>query len=173
MIGVKMFKNASWAEISQHFFHREISDLQCNERYTNILSEAVNSDKWSADEDEHLLRLIDLHGPKWALISRAFHGSRTDNQCKRRAHIISNRLQKKKKNEVRGRKRREAKFQAKQASKKRTASIFKIKRILRKPRVKAERKVRPKVKKVRVKKEAIIKVKKEKIVKVKEEKVVN
>lgn len=85
----------SWSEVSHMLRNR--SDVQCRERYVNLLKDGVEaaSAKWDDAEDALLLQLVDEYGVgKWALIARRLNEERkksgmssrdrTDNQCWRR-----------------------------------------------------------------------------------------
>jgi hypothetical protein len=39
-------------------FHRQISDLQCNERYSNILKPGLKDEAWTEEEDDMLRELM-------------------------------------------------------------------------------------------------------------------
>ncbi|KAF9897134.1 Myblike DNAbinding domain-containing protein, partial [Lobosporangium transversale] len=71
-----------WIKIQQHVPGR--TDVQCRERYMNVLAPSIKSGAWTPEEVERLLDLVKIHGEgKWALIASKMDG-RTDNQCARR-----------------------------------------------------------------------------------------
>jgi hypothetical protein len=71
-----------WVAIKEHIPGR--TDVQCRERWCNILNPELNSGPWTEEEDQKLIQAIKLHGiGKWSLISEICR-PRTDNQCWRR-----------------------------------------------------------------------------------------
>lgn len=54
---------------------------QCRERWHNHLNPAVRKDKWSTEEDNVIMDLVDKLGTKWATIAKHMPG-RTDNSIK-------------------------------------------------------------------------------------------
>eukprot|EP01118_Nematostelium_gracile_P009440 TRINITY_DN3185_c0_g1_i2.p1 TRINITY_DN3185_c0_g1~~TRINITY_DN3185_c0_g1_i2.p1 ORF type:complete len:485 (-),score=120.92 TRINITY_DN3185_c0_g1_i2:448-1902(-) len=76
-----------WVKISQHVPGR--TDVQCRERYMNILSPELNTGPWTPEEDKLLIAAVEEHGEgKWSQIAKSIP-SRTDNHCWRRWKIIS------------------------------------------------------------------------------------
>ena len=72
-----------WIKISK-LFNETRTDVQCRERYVNILNPQLKKLSTVNTEEEYL-RLVELYvryGPKWAKISKEM-GDRTDNLCKR------------------------------------------------------------------------------------------
>lgn len=63
------------------------TDLQCRERYCNILSTDIDMSEWTLHEDLKLFTLVSIWGKKWSKIAKMFNG-RTDNQCWRRSKIL-------------------------------------------------------------------------------------
>ena len=53
------------------------------QRWLHSLSPNVKKTAWTAEEDQKLLSLYALHGPKWAVIARNIPG-RTDDACSKR-----------------------------------------------------------------------------------------
>lgn len=80
-IALKVYGNNKWSRISYHIPNR--TDIQCRERYCNILDPKLTDVRWSIDEDLKLISLQAQYGNKWSLIAKAF-GDRTDNTCWRR-----------------------------------------------------------------------------------------
>lgn len=80
-IALKIYGNNKWAKISNHIPYR--TDIQCRERYCNILDPKLLDVKWSLEEDLKLCNLQANFGNKWSLIAKEF-GDRTDNTCWRR-----------------------------------------------------------------------------------------
>jgi hypothetical protein len=72
----------NWFRVKSYVKGR--TDVQCRERWMNVLNPALNTGPWAAEEDLKLKGLVAKHGTsKWASVS-AEMGSRTDNQCWRR-----------------------------------------------------------------------------------------
>lgn len=72
----------NWALVQQFVPHR--TDVQCRERYMNVLDPALLHRKFSAEEDRLLLRTVERYGEgKWSQVAEKLPG-RTDNQCRRR-----------------------------------------------------------------------------------------
>ena len=94
ILGVKMFGEAKWAEISEHIFHKNISDTQCLERYQNILDPRVSHLPFTEEEDRKLRSLVSNKDfkeiKKWTQIVRENFSNRTDNQVKRRVKTLRN-----------------------------------------------------------------------------------
>ncbi len=70
-----------WNKIAAHISGR--TDVQCRERYCNILDPSLKNGEWNSEEDERLGRLVQEVGVKWAEVAKRL-GNRTDNQCWRR-----------------------------------------------------------------------------------------
>lgn len=81
LLGVKIF-GTNWVTIAGLIKNR--TDIQCRERFCNVLCPSINSRGWSAIEDFKLILLILLWGKKWSKIAKFIDG-RTDNQCWRRS----------------------------------------------------------------------------------------
>ncbi|KXN69536.1 hypothetical protein CONCODRAFT_18259 [Conidiobolus coronatus NRRL 28638] len=79
---IEMYGEGNWIKVQQHVPGR--TDVQCRERWMNILHPNVNQEPWTDYEDAHLLLLVQKIGlGKWSQIC-SFLGTRTDNQCWRR-----------------------------------------------------------------------------------------
>lgn len=59
----------------------------------NHLNPIVNHQKWSLEEDIELFRLANQLGTKWARISKALNGVRTEHMVKNRFNSISKKYQ--------------------------------------------------------------------------------
>jgi hypothetical protein len=80
-IALKIYGNKKWSKIANHLEGR--TDIQCRERFCNILDPSLEEVNWTANQDIKLLSLYEKHGNKWSKIAREF-GNRTDNTCWRR-----------------------------------------------------------------------------------------
>ncbi|KAF9540446.1 Myblike DNAbinding domain-containing protein [Mortierella hygrophila] len=77
----EVYGGGRWAKIQQHVLGR--TDIQCRERYVNVLTPNLATGPWTQQEVERLDELVKVHGEKWGLIASLMNG-RTDNQCARR-----------------------------------------------------------------------------------------
>lgn len=76
-------KKIIWATIKQLVPGR--TDVQCRERWVNVLDPNLTAAPFSPAEDEHLRQLITKYGlGNWSKISLEMGKKRTDNQCWRR-----------------------------------------------------------------------------------------
>jgi len=80
-----MEKN-NWALIAKCVPNR--TDVQCRERYWNILDPRINHSEWTLEEDGKLKTAYEKNPDKWSMIATSV-GSRTDNQCRRRWNMLS------------------------------------------------------------------------------------
>jgi len=79
---VEKYGKGNWIMIKKHVPHR--TDMQCRERYCNVLDPAINKSPWTPEEDARLFELCETLGMgKWSEIAKTM-GGRTDNQCWRR-----------------------------------------------------------------------------------------
>jgi hypothetical protein len=61
MVAHKIFnlnEKKNWADISEIAFNGERSDMQCRERFCNILDPNLDFDKWTLEQDQKLLELV-------------------------------------------------------------------------------------------------------------------
>jgi hypothetical protein len=75
----------NWAAIAEWVPGR--TDVQCRERWSNILDPKLQSTKnlpWTIEEDAKLLEIAPRLNFKWSAISTSAFHPRTDNQCARR-----------------------------------------------------------------------------------------
>ena len=77
----KIYQKKKWSKIANHLLGR--TDIQCRERWCNILDPSLEDVEWTNEEDLKLLNLYRKHGNKWSLIAKHY-GNRTDNTCWRR-----------------------------------------------------------------------------------------
>uniref|UniRef100_A0A6B2L0H1 Uncharacterized protein n=1 Tax=Arcella intermedia TaxID=1963864 RepID=A0A6B2L0H1_9EUKA len=81
-LAVKAYATKKWVKIQTHVPRR--TDVQCRERWMNILNPDLTCEDWTPEEDVKLQRAISQHGVgKWALVAKDLY-PRTDNQCWRR-----------------------------------------------------------------------------------------
>ena len=84
ILAVKLM-GKNWVAASKIIGHR--TDIQCRERYCNVLSPTIDSSCWDFYEDVKLVALCFLWGNKWSRIAKMYKG-RTDNQCWRRSKYL-------------------------------------------------------------------------------------
>ncbi|KAF9322757.1 Myblike DNAbinding domain-containing protein [Podila minutissima] len=90
---VEVYGTGKWAKVQHHVPGR--TDIQCRERYVNVLAPNIRFGSWTKEESEKLMHLVDLHGAgKWSLIASHMDG-RTDNQCVRRWQLVKREQEKK------------------------------------------------------------------------------
>ena len=82
IMAVAFYGNRGWNEVARCV--KTKTDVQCRERWANVLSPNVRQGAWTKEEDEILCAEVAKHGlGKWALVARAIP-NRTDNHCWRR-----------------------------------------------------------------------------------------
>jgi hypothetical protein len=77
----EVFGVKKWETISQFFEQRTPKIL--HDRYVNHLVPNLKKDKWTIDEDDHLLSFVQKYGKRWVLISKQLPG-RSPNSIKER-----------------------------------------------------------------------------------------
>lgn len=66
------------------------TDVQCRERWVNVLDPSISATPFTPDEDEELMNLVEIHGTgNWSKIAQEFSKKRTDNQLWRRWKQVS------------------------------------------------------------------------------------
>ena len=85
VISMKVIGDKNWSMISKWIPNR--TDVQCRERYWNILDPKINHTNWSSEEDNKLLEAWEKLDFKWSQIAMVM-GTRTDNQWWRRYNIL-------------------------------------------------------------------------------------
>ncbi|KAK9683723.1 hypothetical protein RND81_10G160700 [Saponaria officinalis] len=76
---VKKYGPKKWSTISQHLPGR--IGKQCRERWHNHLNPGIKREAWTQEEELVLIRAHELHGNKWAELTKYLPG-RTDNSIK-------------------------------------------------------------------------------------------
>lgn len=76
-----------WEKISSLLHDR--TPRQCRERWNKFLSSNINNIKWTKDEDDLLLSLINIYGIKWAKIASTMKGKSRINVKNRYKQLIS------------------------------------------------------------------------------------
>ncbi|KAL3684867.1 hypothetical protein R1sor_002889 [Riccia sorocarpa] len=83
---VSVYGAKKWKQIAEHVPGR--TDIQCRERWCNVLDPEIKVDVWTEEEDNTLRESVARHGPhRWAAISADLK-CRTDKQCWRRWKIL-------------------------------------------------------------------------------------
>lgn len=83
LAGIYHFGLSDWHRVSQFVGNRR-TRAQCGQRWLRCLDPNMKKDKWSPEEDAHLIRLVETYGEHaWAKIAKDL-GSRTDVQCRYR-----------------------------------------------------------------------------------------
>ncbi|MCD7469523.1 DNA binding transcription coactivator transcription factor [Datura stramonium] len=81
---VQQFKGKSWKKIAECFKDR--TDVQCLHRWQKVLDPELIKGSWSKEEDDRLIELVNIHGPKkWSTIAQELAG-RIGKQCRERWH---------------------------------------------------------------------------------------
>jgi hypothetical protein len=80
-IATEVYGRGNWVQIARHVHGR--TDVQCRERYVNILDPDVNRVPFSADEDALLIQLATQLDHSWTKVAELMPG-RTDGACWRR-----------------------------------------------------------------------------------------
>ncbi|EAY14615.1 Myb-like DNA-binding domain containing protein [Trichomonas vaginalis G3] len=78
---VNTMENVHWKEIAEHMPGRNAR--QCRDRYNNYLFKEIINKPWTQQEDEVIMNLFELVGPKWSLIAKSLSG-RSGNNVKNR-----------------------------------------------------------------------------------------
>ena len=82
----KIYGFKKWSKIANHLPGR--TDIQCRERWCNILDPSLEEVEWTHEEDIRLLNMNREYGNKWSKIAKAY-GNRTDNTCWRRWKFLT------------------------------------------------------------------------------------
>lgn len=90
---VAVYGSGNWCHIQRHIPGR--TDMQCRERWMNVLNPSLVHGKYSDEEKVKLTQLVKEFGRKWSLIAEQMPG-RTDNSCLRTWNKIQREDMKKK-----------------------------------------------------------------------------
>ena len=82
----KIYGFKKWSKIANHLPGR--TDIQCRERWCNILDPSLEEVEWTQEEDIKLLNMNRVFGNKWSRIAKEY-GNRTDNTCWRRWKFLT------------------------------------------------------------------------------------
>ncbi|KAG9449394.1 hypothetical protein H6P81_009359 [Aristolochia fimbriata] len=82
---VLIFGAKSWQKIAGFVPGR--TQVQCRERWCNVLDPSLNLEAWTEEEDFKLKAAITQHGHCWSKVA-ALVPPRTDNQCRRRWKVL-------------------------------------------------------------------------------------
>jgi len=77
---VEVYGLGNWTKVQKHIPGR--TDMQCRERWVNVLDPSLNHSKLDEQELKRLNILVAEHGNKWSMLTQYFPG-RTDNQLLR------------------------------------------------------------------------------------------
>ncbi|GAN08499.1 hypothetical protein MAM1_0207c08013 [Mucor ambiguus] len=77
---VHLYGAGNWTKIQRLIPGR--TDMQCRERWVNILQPSINRGQFTQEETDRLLELVETHGPKWSFLQTLMPG-RTDNALMR------------------------------------------------------------------------------------------
>lgn len=81
-------RTINWSVVSAFVPRR--TDVQCRERYMNVLHPFVRKDDFTMEEDNLLRRAVkELGEGNWAAIQARHFPNRTDNQCRRRWMVLA------------------------------------------------------------------------------------
>ncbi|KAG2187235.1 hypothetical protein INT44_004920, partial [Umbelopsis vinacea] len=84
---VQVYGLGNWRLVQKHIPGR--TDMQCRERWVNVLDPDLDHSKLESEEMEKLHKMVNEQGPKWSMLAQHFPG-RTDNQLLRawKNHIL-------------------------------------------------------------------------------------
>eukprot|EP01006_Ploeotia_vitrea_P041345 TRINITY_DN66504_c4_g10_i2.p1 TRINITY_DN66504_c4_g10~~TRINITY_DN66504_c4_g10_i2.p1 ORF type:complete len:750 (+),score=102.98 TRINITY_DN66504_c4_g10_i2:63-2312(+) len=81
---VMLHHGKNWKKIAEYFTDR--TDVQCLHRWQKVLNPELVKGPWTPEEDEKVVQLVNLYGPKrWSLIASHLPG-RIGKQCRERWH---------------------------------------------------------------------------------------
>ena len=92
-LGTDSSMKINWSTVKQSVPGR--TDVQCRERWVNILDPSLSASPFTAEEDKNLLEMVQLYGSgNWSKISIEMGRRRTDNQLWRRWKQIAKKQKK-------------------------------------------------------------------------------
>lgn len=77
---VHLYGAGNWTKVQRLVPGR--TDMQCRERYMNILTPTVKNTQMTAEDTEKLIKLVEQHGRTWSAFASMFEGQ-TDNRLMR------------------------------------------------------------------------------------------
>jgi hypothetical protein len=81
---VMLHRAKNWKKIAENFPDK--TDVQCLHRWQKVLNPEVIKGPWTAEEDQKVIELVGIYGPKkWSLIASHLPG-RIGKQCRERWH---------------------------------------------------------------------------------------
>ncbi|OHS94337.1 Myb-like DNA-binding domain containing protein [Tritrichomonas foetus] len=84
---IKTYGTGNWSKIAQEVGGKR-GKSQCSQRWTRCLNPEISHDKWTVEEDQNLLLLVEKYGLKsWRKIANSM-GNRCDVQCRYRYQKI-------------------------------------------------------------------------------------
>lgn len=84
-LAVMVYGPKSWKKIASFVPGR--TEVQCRERWCNVIDPSLKLDEWTEEEDTKLKEAVSLHGYCWAKVALSVP-PRTDNQCRRRWTVL-------------------------------------------------------------------------------------
>lgn len=77
-----LHQGKNWKKIAEYFPER--TDVQCLHRWQKVLNPELVKGPWTPEEDEKVIELVKIYGPKkWSLIASHLPG-RIGKQCRER-----------------------------------------------------------------------------------------
>uniref|UniRef100_A0A0A9DCG7 Uncharacterized protein n=1 Tax=Arundo donax TaxID=35708 RepID=A0A0A9DCG7_ARUDO len=81
---VNAFEGRHWKKIAESFPDR--TEVQCLHRWQKVLNPELIKGPWTQEEDDIIINMVKIHGPKkWSVIARSLDG-RIGKQCRERWH---------------------------------------------------------------------------------------
>ena len=77
-----------WENVASHMKNR--SPRQCRERFNNYLTKKTRKGNWTNEEDELIIYMFNIYGPKWVLIASYFDGRSNIDIKNRYAKLMRN-----------------------------------------------------------------------------------